>query len=175
MNHKNLTAPPIQCIDNTTALDQFGLFVGGSINVKNTTVNGAIAASDIYANISSSCVGGSFFPDFNSLFQTALNVSHFFANQTPNLVIRDGGYLSDGEYLGKDEQKFYTFTFDKCYQQCKFPSYLYSDPDEIFHGANWTGPYNTGYLTDKPIIFNVNSNLCFYKFNMYSFIFIDSC
>lgn len=170
VNVKNASEPAIPCINNTTSLDQIGLFVSGDLDAKNTTVNGALIVAsssnndnDAITNVgvtSSSCVGGPVSLDFQVLFRTALNISQFLSEQVPNLVLRDGGYLSDGQYLGKDVGPLYTLTF--CDEHCSssFEEYLYSDPKEIFLGSsnNWTGPYNTDYLVDKPIVFNVSFN-----------------
>ncbi|KAI8991391.1 hypothetical protein BDF20DRAFT_844383 [Mycotypha africana] len=151
----------IDCPVNTTAvsLDSFGLVIGGALTVKNATVNGAsyhasgsVTAEGIknndcnrYANI-----------DFNVLQNEARTISKFFANQRPNMVIRDVGYLTDGEYTSTSNQDYYIYTFNKCAEKfCELPNYLYSDSEEIFNGGNWTGPYNANYPKDKPIIFNI--------------------
>lgn len=151
----NTNSTAIICSSNTTTLSDFGLVVGGSLNAINTTVNGAV----FYAsggNITNGCISNATV-DFASLQREALNISQFFAQQKPNMVIRDGGFLSDGQFLGSSNQDYYVYTFNKCtVDTCVMPDYLYSSPEQIFYGGNWTGPYNIDYPKDKPIIFNVS-------------------
>ncbi|KAL9549998.1 hypothetical protein MBANPS3_004937 [Mucor bainieri] len=145
----------IACSTNTTSMTDFGLVVAGTFNMVNTTVNGAISASSSSGNITDGCFSN-ITVDFDSLHREALNISQFFAQQKPNMVIRDGGFLSDGQFLGSTNQDYYVYTFNKCaVDTCVMPDYLYSSPEQIFYGGNWTGPYNTDYPKDKPIVFNI--------------------
>ncbi|KAL7314501.1 hypothetical protein PS15m_006063 [Mucor circinelloides] len=151
----NSNATSIVCSANTTSLTDFGLVVAGTLNTVNTTVNGAISSSSNTGNITNGCFSNATV-DFDSLQREALNISQFFARQKPNMVIRDGGFLSDGQFLGSTNQDYYIYTFNKCaVDTCIMPDYLYSSPEQIFYGGNWTGPYNTDYPKDKPIVFNI--------------------
>lgn len=153
----NSNATSIACSANITSLTDFGLVVAGALNTVNTTVNGAISSSSSNTgNITNGCFSNTTV-DFDSLQREALNISQFFAQQKPNMVIRDGGFLSDGQFLGSTNQEYYIYTFNKCaVDTCIMPDYLYSSPEQIFYGGNWTGPYNTEYPKDKPIVFNVS-------------------
>lgn len=152
----NNNATSIACSANATSLADFGLVVAGSLNMVNTTVNGAISSLPSAGNITDDCFSNTTV-DFDSLQREALNISQFFAQQKPNMVIRDGGFLSDGQFLGSTNQDYYVYTFNKCaVDTCIMPDYLYSSPEQIFYGGNWTGPYNTDYPKDKPIVFNVS-------------------
>lgn len=153
----NNATTSIACSTNTTSMADFGLVVEGTINTVNTTVNGAISSLSGTGNITDGCFSNITAVDFDSLRREALNISRFFAQQKPNMVIRDGGFLSDGQFLGSTNQDYYVYTFNKCaVDTCVMPDYLYSSPEQIFYGGNWTGPYNTDYPKDKPIIFNVS-------------------
>lgn len=96
--------------------------------------------------------------DFNQIYTAATNLSYYLASQRPNVVIRDGGFISDGQFDAESNQEFYIFTFNKCKERgmCVIPDYLYSSPENIFFGGNWSGPWNTAYPIDKRIIFNVS-------------------
>lgn len=157
-----------KCVANngTVNLTDYGLIVGGGLVAQNVTVNGAAylktdAGVQFIDNVchTLSSTNASYDPvDFDALKTTALNISQYFASQKPNMVIRDGGFISDGQFQGDTNQNYYIFTFGLCKESpCKFPNYLYSSPEQIFFGGNWTGPWNSGYLVDKPIVFNVSS------------------
>lgn len=151
----NTNSTASTCSTNTTTLSDFGLVVGGSLNAINTSVNGAVSYAS-GGNITNGCISN-ITVDFGSLQREALNISQFFAQQKPNMVIRDGGFLSDGQFLGSSNQDYYVYAFNKCaVDTCVMPDYLYSSPEQIFHGGNWTGPYNADYPKDKPIIFNAS-------------------
>ncbi|KAK4509235.1 uncharacterized protein ATC70_007585 [Mucor velutinosus] len=153
--HVNSNATSITCSTNASAMTDFGLVVAGTLTTVNTTVNGAISSLSSTGNITDSCFSN-ITVDFDSLHREALNISQFFAQQKPNMVIRDGGFLSDGQFLGSTNQDYYVYTFYKCaVDTCIMPDYLYSSPEQIFYGGNWTGPYNTNYPKDKPIVFNI--------------------
>ncbi|KAI9482843.1 MAG: hypothetical protein EXX96DRAFT_555805 [Benjaminiella poitrasii] len=142
----------------TADCSRFDFVVEGGLETTNTTVNGNYyISSGNTTGIVSSCTNTNFTIDFDDLFTTAMNISQMFANMKPNMVLRNGGYLSDGEYLGSSEQQYYIYTFNECDQSnsCILPDYLYSSGRDIFYGSNWTGPYNSGYPTNKPIVFNI--------------------
>ncbi|KAI7898399.1 uncharacterized protein BX663DRAFT_564777 [Cokeromyces recurvatus] len=138
--------------------NKHGLVVGGISDATNTVVNGdySIASGDT-TGIISNCSNTHINVNFKRLYKKALQISQSLAKMKPNMVIRHGGYLSDGEFLGKSKQNYYVFTFNKCKQKkhCVLPDYLYSTSKQIFLGGNWTGPYNSPYSTDKPIVFNI--------------------
>lgn len=155
-----------KCVVNngTMNITDYGLIVGGGLVAQNVTVNGAAALkSDAGVQFfdndchNLSLANTTYQPvDFNALKTTALNISQYFASQKPNMVIRDGGFISDGQFQGDTNQNYYIFTFGLCKESpCKFPNYLYSSPEQIFFGGNWTGPWNSGYLIDRPIVFNI--------------------
>ncbi|KAG2196502.1 hypothetical protein INT47_012796 [Mucor saturninus] len=147
---------------NCTGSIEYGLSVGGQIQAQNTVVNGAVNVSNLTSGITftdQKCSNHttSKHVDFNQLYAAATDLSYYLASQRPNVVIRDGGFLSDGQFDADSNQEFYIFTFNKCQKKgmCVIPDYLYSSPEHIFFGTNWTGPWNTGYPIDKRIIFNI--------------------
>lgn len=160
MNGKH---PTITCTPNT----EYGLVVGGQLNTQNTVLNGAVNVLNFTSGITFTDVGCSNTTtksiDFNQLYTAATNLSHYLASQRPNMVIRDGGFLSDGQFDAGSNQEFYIYTFDKCQERgmCVIPDYLYSSAEHIFFGGNWTGPWNTAYPTGKRIIFNVCRKRCY--------------
>lgn len=157
----------ISCAANNGILNStdYGLIVGGELVAQNVTVNGAVDLKKFEGInfMDNKCSGlstanSSQNPiDFEALKATAQNISQYFATQKPNMVIRDGGFISDGQFQGNSNHNYYIFTFGLCKESpCVFPNYLYSSLEQIFFGGNWTGPWNSGYLLDKPIVFNVS-------------------
>jgi choice-of-anchor A domain-containing protein len=150
---------------NTSSIDDYALYVQGALNTENLTVHGGIFASShlnttgiqVTGNNCSSVDQNLTLFDFEQVKAEAFGVSEYLASLRPNMVIRDGGFLSDGQFKGNQTQNYYVFTFKSCNEQnCTLPNYLYSSPEEIFFGGNWTGPYNTNYKIDKTLVFNVS-------------------
>ncbi|KAI8880027.1 hypothetical protein K501DRAFT_276017 [Backusella circina FSU 941] len=152
----------LTCI-NVSSIYDYALYVQGVMNTKNVTVHGGIFSSQSNnegmqwadSNCSSTDQNLTLF-DFEQVEIEAFGVSEYLASLQPNMVLRDGGFLSDGQFKGNQNQDYYIFTFESCKEQnCTLPKYLYSSPEEIFFGGNWTGPYNKDYKTDKTLVFNI--------------------